>query len=640
MVALICIYGLSYEKKDIEFSAEREIEFNQAQKQYLQQRDEITVYIDPALRHLINEDGGGFLQECLNGIFKPMGVELVMTEEKIADCRLMVVTEDVRENHAYSYTSPVFQIDGAFFLSEKADGKPLSGVIMSSRVSDDKLENVTYHDNSLEFLYAHNAEEAVEIAYRDDKDFIVGDRSAILSILGETSDYLATEDVIYSMNVCIITAEENTELYGVLSKCINNADRHGITYKAGQKWMDGNGPVYMKDRYEDIYLLILIIFAAVLIAFFIYYQANKNLYHELNERMNLLTDSKRELKTTFNSVGYYLAELDLDGSITDINRAFYSFVETDTANEKIWDVFDMQQHHKNRLETSVLEAARGQHVDGIEIILNNRTLVMDIFPIENTRGTVEKLLFMGMDVTNERMAERQLLQDNKMIAVGQLAAGVAHEIRNPLGIIRNYCYVLKNMNDEENKAKAIEQIEKAVDNSGDIINSLLNFSRIPTHRSEMVNIEEHIKSLTVLNKNILNKKNINLHITCPEPVSAYLPVQSLDMILINLISNATDAMTENGDLTINVIKYAKRFEIEVRDTGTGIDENVLEEIFNPFFTTKGSSGGTGLGLYIVYNEVQKINGEITVESTLGRGACFKITLPLNNAFDNKEKKHE
>ena len=73
---------------------------------------------------------------------------------------------------------------------------------------------------------------------------------------------------------------------------------------------------------------------------------------------------------------------------------------------------------------------------------------IDVFPIDNATGKVEKLLFIAKDVTKERMAERQMLQDNKMIAVGQLAAGVAHEIRNPLGIIRNYCYVLKNMEGE------------------------------------------------------------------------------------------------------------------------------------------------------------------------------------------------
>ena len=247
---------------------------------------------------------------------------------------------------------------------------------------------------------------------------------------------------------------------------------------------------------------------------------------------------------------------------------------------------------------------------------------------------------MAMDVTREKMAERQLLQDNKMIAVGQLAAGVAHEIRNPLGIIRNYCYVLKTMSDDSVKEKAIEQIEKSVDKSGAIINSLLNFSRVSSSNGETINVEEHIWSLIQLNYNILKKKNIDLEVICDEDIWTYLAVESLDMILINLISNATDAMSENGSLTIRVIRYQESFEIDVEDTGCGIEEDILQDIFNPFFTTKGNKKGNGLGLYIVYNEVNKLNGTIEVESKVGEGTKFKLILPLSEEETGKEKKND
>lgn len=641
LIALIVMYGIRGDRIELHGPESQEMAFNQEQKIYLQENDLIRIHVEEPLQYLMKEDGTGFLYEYLNEIFVQAGLEIQLTDMDDADCSLTIVTDDRRDDmDEINYTSPVFQIEGAFFLKTDAEEKErLSGVMMTDRLTQKNMNDIHYRDRKMTFRKAPDAEAVVQKAKEENLDFIIGDRSAILHELDGSTDFLASEAALYSLNVCIAIPEEETALYGILNQCIMKADRHYLTYHLGEKWFNGEGPLYMKDQYEDVYLLLLIIFTAVLIAFFIYYQANKNLYRELNERMDLLTESKQELKTTFNGVAYYLAELDLDGSITDINKAFYRFVNRDTANQKIWNVFDIERRHKDSLEGLVNRAAEGDHVKGIELILNNRTLVLDIFPIENTRGAVEKLLFMGMDVTNERMAERQLLQDNKMIAVGQLAAGVAHEIRNPLGIIRNYCYVLKNMEDEKAKTKAIEQIEKAVENSGAIINSLLDFSRIPTHRSELVDIEAHIHSLTVLNKSILNRKNINLSIICSQPVSAYLPVQSLDMILINLISNATDAMTDNGDLTINVVKYTEQFEIEVRDTGTGISENVLEEIFNPFFTTKGSVGGTGLGLYIVYNEVKKINGEITVESTVGEGSSFKVMLPLNDTMDDKEKRN-
>lgn len=642
LIVLIAIYGFRHDMIELEDTEKQEITLNQEQRTFLEKDPVISIYVDETLRFLLEEDGSGFLQDYLMEIFLPAGVKVRLTDQKDADCQLMVITDEIRNSaEDVSYTSPVFQIEGAFFtrpdLEEK---KELSGTVMAGRMSDREMGKIHYRGKSLSFIGSGDAADAVELAMNEKLDFIIGDRSAILDAMEGRTAYIASEEVLYSRNVCIMLPESKAALYGILNQCIQQADRHHLTYLLGEKWLNGDGPLYMKDSYEDTYLLILVIFTAVLIAFFLYYQANKNLYHELNDRMKLLTESKHELKTTFNGVAYYLAELDLDGSITDINRAFYNFVNNDTANQKIWNVFNMDQQHQSSLETLVEDAAKGVHVDGIEILLNNRVLTLKIFPIENAKGIVEKLLFMGMDVTSERMAERQLLQDNKMIAVGQLAAGVAHEIRNPLGIIRNYCYVLKNMEDDDVKEKAIEQIEKAVENSGAIINSLLDFSRIPTHRSQRINIEEHISSLVVLNRNILSKKNINLSIICPEPVEAYLPVESLDMILINLISNATDAMTDNGSLTISVIKHQDQFSIEVLDTGCGIEEGILQDIFNPFFTTKGSTHGTGLGLYIVYNEVQKMNGTITVESKQGDGACFRLQLPFGQDEQKEERYNE
>ena len=99
-------------------------------------------------------------------------------------------------------------------------------------------------------------------------------------------------------------------------------------------------------------------------------------------------------------------------------------------------------------------------------------------------------------------------------------------------------------------------------------------------------------------------------------------------------------MSDNGSLRINVFKYADSFEIDVEDTGTGIEEDILQDIFNPFFTTKGNKKGNGLGLYIVYNEVNKLNGTIEVESKPGEGSKFRLTLPLTEEGTGKEEKND
>ncbi|MDD6646545.1 MAG: ATP-binding protein [Firmicutes bacterium] len=647
MIGIICIYGI-VTGSNTDFGNNSEVrnlysEFNRQQKQYIKGHSTIKVYVDPNLRYLMNDDGTGYLWDYMRSVLKPAGISFDFTNDSTeADCYLMVIDDKLREkSSAADYTAPLFQVEGTVFAKEnKDDIAGFNGVIMDGRIDDGDIKRIKYDGSTIDFTEADTAEEAVRTALEEDLDFIAGDRAAITNALNGNSKYIAEEESLYSSNACILVSKEATALCEILNDCLYAADRNGITYRAGQKWFSGNAPRYMRDSYEDMYMLVLIIFTAIMIAFFIYYQANKNLYHELNDRMEKLTESKRELKTTFNGVGYYLAEIDLEGNILDINRAFYNFVSTDTANRKVWDVLDLEPKYVERIQQMLEDTDDGKNTHTVEIRLKKQTLDIDIFPIENGRGSIEKLLFMAMDVTRERMAERQLLQDNKMIAVGQLAAGVAHEIRNPLGIIRNYCYVLKNMSDENVKAKAIEQIEKSVDNSSAIINSLLNFSRISTKHGETVDIEDHIWSLIQLNNNILKKKKIDLEINCEDNVVTFLAVESLDMILINLISNATDAMSDNGSLRINVFKYADSFEIDVEDTGTGIEEDILQDIFNPFFTTKGNKKGNGLGLYIVYNEVNKLNGTIEVESKPGEGSKFRLTLPLIEADAGKEEKND
>ncbi|MEG2200117.1 MAG: HAMP domain-containing sensor histidine kinase, partial [Anaerovorax sp.] len=199
-----------------------------------------------------------------------------------------------------------------------------------------------------------------------------------------------------------------------------------------------------------------------------------------------------------------------------------------------------------------------------------------------------------------------------------------------LGLIRNYCYVLKN-NDEQ-KEKAISVIEKAVDKSGRIIDNLLNFSRSTNHQWENITLEAHIHAILSLQRNRALKEGIDLEIKCPYGLQVFVLVESLDMILINLTSNAMDAITgtsqeEHGKIIIACSENDEKVVLKIRDNGEGIPEEIKEEIFNHFFTTKEKRDGNGLGLYIVYNEIQKMNGKIFVESQVAKGTEFTVEIP-------------
>ncbi|MCG4582942.1 ATP-binding protein [Anaerosalibacter bizertensis] len=257
---------------------------------------------------------------------------------------------------------------------------------------------------------------------------------------------------------------------------------------------------------------------------------------------------------------------------------------------------------------------------------------INTFPLRDDKGEILKVLVSIKDVTENKINESNLLQTSKMVAVGQLAAGVAHEIRNPLGLIKNYTYILKK---EINKLqiengrihKSIYNIENSVQGASQIIANLLNFSRISNRENKEVDINEFAKNIIQLEKKTLEKQGISLIVDIEEKTYCNINEEALKHILINLISNSIDAMPNGGNLKIKGYKEGIKVYISIEDTGIEISDKDLSNIYNPFYTTKLPNKGTGLGLYIVYNEIQKLGGNISVKSKLREGTKFSIILP-------------
>lgn len=249
-----------------------------------------------------------------------------------------------------------------------------------------------------------------------------------------------------------------------------------------------------------------------------------------------------------------------------------------------------------------------------------------------------ELLWAKQSLENEmherKRLEKVMLQSEKMVAVGQLAGGVAHEINNPLGIILGFAQsVGKRIQAGDPLEMPLKTIEREAMRCTQLVRDLLTFSRAEKTEKEWVDLQEAIEgalSLVLAQsrvKGIELKRDLEANI--PKVKANRVHIQQ---IVINLCNNAIDAMPGKGVLTIRMkhasLDKTKGIRLDVEDTGQGIPEEIKSQIFNPFFTTKEVGRGTGLGLSLVYEIVQKHQGQITLDSKVGKGTTFHVFLPI------------
>lgn len=258
-------------------------------------------------------------------------------------------------------------------------------------------------------------------------------------------------------------------------------------------------------------------------------------------------------------------------------------------------------------------------------------------------GSVSETCSCAID--KARMIEEQktqynqlALQTEKLSALGRMAAGIAHEINNPLaGILLFATNMLKKCPDDGPFREGLDVIINETQRCKTIIQDLLEFSRDKDPRKAPVSVNELLeKSLSILN----NEFRIH-HINLEQDLCRDLPAISMDanlmqQVLVNLLINALEAMEENGTIFIRSRATAdgSRLVVEIEDTGRGIPKEHVAKIFDPFFSTK--QNGTGLGLAVSYGIVQKHNGEIRVASKPGKGSCFIIEMPMVDTHEARK----
>lgn len=232
-----------------------------------------------------------------------------------------------------------------------------------------------------------------------------------------------------------------------------------------------------------------------------------------------------------------------------------------------------------------------------------------------------------------------LLQANKMIALSKMAAGIAHEVNNPLASIAEKAGWMKDLLAEEDLAaspnfaefsESVDKIEQHVDRARKIIHNLLGFARRMEPAKEKINVHNLLDETTGFLENEARYVNIQFEKQYGENVPVITSdLSQIQQVVLNLLNNAIDAIGHDGTITVSTQYHEKNGEVEINvaDTGKGIAEADLNKIFDPFFTTKEVGKGTGLGLSISYSIIEKLGGKLKVQSKVGEGTVFTLLLP-------------
>ncbi|MCC6776548.1 MAG: response regulator [Hyphomicrobiales bacterium] len=374
----------------------------------------------------------------------------------------------------------------------------------------------------------------------------------------------------------------------------------------------------------------------------------------LNRARDDGTDPQRAAEVRFmrffQNTPMAIATVDRQGRISDSNvrfaRLFHSAFKGEAAGDRsILSV--VAERDRGPLEAAIAKAADGQSeippVDAAVAGPSERFARFFVVAVDDVNERErEAAIVYALDTTQQRTLENQVNQQQKMETIGRLAGNIAHDFNNLLGAIMMATDFLLNAHKPTDPSfQDIMQIKQNANRAASLVRQLLAFSRKQTMRPQVIDLGEALSDLTVLLRRLIGE-NITLNVPQVRdlwPVKA--DVGQFEQVVINLAVNARDAMPSGGKLTLRTsnvgadvadqrnkgMPVGEYVLVEVEDTGTGIAPEIIDKIFDPFYTTKEVGKGTGLGLSTVYGIVKQTGGFIYVDSEVGKGTVFRIFLP-------------
>lgn len=358
----------------------------------------------------------------------------------------------------------------------------------------------------------------------------------------------------------------------------------------------------------------------------------ETLEHKVQERTMELKETKDYLESLLETANDVIYTLDKNGIVTYVNKKIeeWGYKKGELVGKSFLSIFS-PIHKGERFKKTVKNGIKQTY--GIEIKSKTgepKYAILSISPIKSNEGEITAVLGIAKDITEQKRFEQQISQTEKMSAIGLLAAGIAHEVNNPLGGISNCLYNLGKKNfPPEREKDYYKAMEDGVDRVKRIVSQLLEFAQ--QHEPELTEVDINIliDDLLSLIDCTCSKKGICIEKKqSPNLQKFKVDRHKILQVLTNVLINASQAIKEKGKITIKTTQNDGWCIIDIIDNGPGIPANILPKIFDPFFTTKDVGEGTGLGLSVSRGIIEMHNGTIDVKSEVEKGSTFTIKLPM------------
>lgn len=640
ILLVICVVGIK--KLDLNLKYSLSVQDYYKYNSVLTPKEKNLLQEKPFLAGLYNEPPLAFLNEFNNyntGIvvdyLSQLAIELrndihlkVESEEYLSDALnngeidIAVVERTLENEKKFEISQPLCVVKGKILVKNNLDIDSiydLSDMRLVALKNDNRDGRIQEYFKSkhIEIIEVQNIYQCFALINKDIAVGFVGDdmeAAHFLKVTNRETSFNFLKPIIYEKEICLATQKGNHELVNILNKGILELKKKNLIAQTQYKWLGNFDSDSLDLRQIELAYKILIGITLIIVIFSSW---NYVITQRVNSKTRELSESKEELRLIIDTMRSGIMVIKNDSVIIECNKAIEKLAGIARDN-----LIGISYNEIESLKPFINEMHMNQ-------VFNVKK---SYYYITCQNFASNKKLISIEDYTEKYVHEKTARQEAKMIAIGQLSAGLAHEIRNPLGLIKSYSYIIEKYCTDEIGKHAVSVINDSVGRINKLIENLLRFSKLSNDENKLVDVESLLN--VILDLEIKNFEQNNITVKSWVGGKYLRPIvmneDVLKMILLNLLNNSIDSFEgidrETKTINLELTVEESYLNIKISDNGCGIEKEMIEDIFNPFYSTK--EKGTGLGLYVISTEIFNNDGKISVESNPGEGTEFHIILPI------------